>query len=174
MVRVLPLLLLQVSYQRFDTVAVTCLCSDSQLFSGVAEAGPPGPEWPAEERPASAVQPPGRWMSSTWGSCSNPCGRGEEQRQVSCVLEDVTATLIVAADGFCAPPRPTATRQCYQFQAECVNSWVTGDWSQVCTALSTLSEKKSPFQKPFERGWRSETSLEITFQSRFMDSLVID
>lgn len=84
-------------------------------------------------RPPTAPPAPGRWSTASWGPCSNPCGAGEERRQVSCVLEDVTSTLIVAADSFCAPPKPTAARQCYQFRSECANAWVTGDWGQ-CSA----------------------------------------
>lgn len=92
----------------------------------------PGQPWP---RPPSSPlhQPAGRWSTASWEPCSNPCGAGEEQRQVSCVLEDVSGTLLVAADGFCAPPRPTGTRPCYQYRSECANAWVTGDWGQ-CSA----------------------------------------
>ncbi|XP_034255217.1 ADAMTS-like protein 1 [Thrips palmi] len=84
-------------------------------------------------RTPSPLQPPGRWSTATWGECSNPCGAGEERRLVSCVLEDVTGTLLVAADGFCAPPKPATARQCYQYRTECANAWVTGDWGQ-CSA----------------------------------------
>ncbi|KAK3921384.1 ADAMTS-like protein 1 [Frankliniella fusca] len=86
----------------------------------------------APRRP-SALQPAGRWSTASWEPCSNPCGAGEEQRSVSCVLEDAESTLIVVTDSFCAPPRPTSVRPCYQYRSECANTWVTGDWGQ-CSA----------------------------------------
>lgn len=113
-------------------------CLESRSSPGSSEEESP-------PRTPSPLPVPGRWSTTPWEACSNPCGAGEERRQVSCVLEDRTATLIVATDGFCAPPKPAAARQCYQYRDECANEWVSGDWGQV--GKPAAFRKRSPYNR---------------------------
>lgn len=121
----------------FPLAVLVAFSNESRLTEADYEDPPP--------RTPSPLQVPGRWSTASWGECGNPCGAGEERRQVSCVLEDVTATLLVVTDGFCAPPKPAAARQCYQYRNECDNVWVTGDWGQ-CSAKCGGGQRSRPVE----------------------------
>ncbi|XP_060035540.1 A disintegrin and metalloproteinase with thrombospondin motifs 7 [Erinaceus europaeus] len=79
----------------------------------------PGPPQPATRR-ACGLQPCLSWYTSSWRECSEPCGRGQQQRLVTC-----------PEPGLCEEAlRPHSTQPC---NTQPCARWVVGPWGQ-CSA----------------------------------------
>uniref|UniRef100_A0AAR2L535 Ig-like domain-containing protein n=1 Tax=Pygocentrus nattereri TaxID=42514 RepID=A0AAR2L535_PYGNA len=103
-------------------------------------------------RPVSRPQPcnlhhcPPSWVSTVWSKCSSSCGRGVQQRQVSCQRLEASGSMRVLPNSDCeGTPRPEDSEECV---SDACAEWVTGSWGQCSgrclgPAVSTQSRTVS-------------------------------
>uniref|UniRef100_A0A3Q2GNR5 ADAM metallopeptidase with thrombospondin type 1 motif, 17 n=1 Tax=Cyprinodon variegatus TaxID=28743 RepID=A0A3Q2GNR5_CYPVA len=69
-----------------------------------------------------------RWMTGEWGPCSVSCGRGLQQREVSCVYPSLNGSLMHTKDSYCNGGKPKVQRGCEV--DPCPSTWEASEWSE--------------------------------------------
>ncbi|XP_037549289.1 A disintegrin and metalloproteinase with thrombospondin motifs 17 [Nematolebias whitei] len=88
----------------------------------------------SETRPQSKVQLchtqpcQYRWVTGELGPCSVSCGKGFQQREVSCVYSLQNGSIMNTKDQFCGAGKPPVLQDCER--TPCQSLWETSEWSK--------------------------------------------
>uniref|UniRef100_A0A3Q2UM19 ADAM metallopeptidase with thrombospondin type 1 motif 17 n=1 Tax=Fundulus heteroclitus TaxID=8078 RepID=A0A3Q2UM19_FUNHE len=69
-----------------------------------------------------------RWVTGEWGACSVSCGKGLQQRQVSCVYPSLNGSLVHSKDLYCRGGKPGVQQGCEG--DSCLTTWEASEWSE--------------------------------------------
>ncbi|XP_076879121.1 A disintegrin and metalloproteinase with thrombospondin motifs 17 isoform X2 [Brachyhypopomus gauderio] len=69
-----------------------------------------------------------RWVAGDWSPCSGSCGRGMQQREVSCVYQLQNGTPLATRDLYCTGPKPASQQECHG--RHCLMLWEASEWSK--------------------------------------------
>ncbi|XP_078352920.1 A disintegrin and metalloproteinase with thrombospondin motifs 1-like isoform X2 [Oculina patagonica] len=88
---------------------------------------------PANSRQCNLAPCPKQFQLGVWSPCSEPCGGGQQHRNLTCVQvvsQDVTNVL---PESECAHlSRPVSSQNCNN--VDCMAKWIVGNWAQ-CSVL---------------------------------------
>ncbi|MEQ2244778.1 A disintegrin and metalloproteinase with thrombospondin motifs 17 [Ilyodon furcidens] len=98
-----------------------------------------------------------RWVTGEWGPCSASCGKGLQQREVSCVYPSVNGSLRHTKDLYCHGGKPAVQQGCED--DACLTTWEASVWSECSSDCSQGVRRRTvlcknpdggcdPFSKP--------------------------
>ncbi|KAK3098004.1 hypothetical protein FSP39_015226 [Pinctada imbricata] len=80
-----------------------------------------------------------RWSVGNWTTCSVPCGKGSQNREVVCQQKVSDTELLTVNPQYCDQSHvPLTTRECYR--GPC-GEWIVGEWGQ-CSVRCGLGQQR--------------------------------
>lgn len=99
-----------------------------------------------------------RFKLGVWSPCSEPCGGGQQHRNLTCVQvvsQDVTKVL---PESECTHlSRPVSSQNCNN--VDCMAKWIVGDWTQV--RLIHLGEEEDKLSEKVGKDWSARAVAEF-------------
>ena len=85
-----------------------------------------------------------------WSPCSEPCGGGQQHRNLTCVQVISQGLTKAFPESECAHlTRPVSSQKCNNI--DCMPGWIVGDWSEV--RLLYLREKEDKVSEMVRQDW---------------------
>uniref|UniRef100_A0A8D2LEB5 A disintegrin and metalloproteinase with thrombospondin motifs 18 n=1 Tax=Varanus komodoensis TaxID=61221 RepID=A0A8D2LEB5_VARKO len=83
---------------------------------------------------------PAYWLAGEWSVCSQPCGGGQQSRQIQCVQKKAFREEEIVAHALCPVTTPAQIQACNS--QDCPPEWSPGPWSQCSKTCGRGTAKR--------------------------------